>query len=88
MISVSDARQEHTVPDEVKSLGHLVVKVYIEERIKKIEEHNENVLVTVCQDTLKLREATRGAEIVICPGCGEEVAWGRIMTHRIRCCKI
>ena len=44
-IPVSDAvSQQHRVPDEIKSLGYTSVKLYIDERIKLIEAHNQRPL--------------------------------------------
>ena len=86
-IPVSQAvSQEYRLPEEIRALGHMVIRLYVDERIKKIEEHNKKVLDQVREDTLLLREATRGQGVVICPECMEDVAWGHIMGHRTRTC--
>ena len=72
---------------EIKNLAHAMVKLYIDARIKKIEEHNAHVLECVQQDTMDLREATRGWGLVVCPECMEDVPWGSIMLHRTGLCK-
>lgn len=87
-IAISDAvNADNRVPDEIKNLGHAMVKMYIDARIKKIEEHNAHVLECVQQDTMDLREATRGWGLVVCPECMEDVPWGSIMLHRTGLCK-
>ena len=49
-IPVSDAvTKDNRVPEEIKSLGHRVVKLYLDDRIRKIEEHNAAILETVIQ---------------------------------------
>ena len=63
---------------EIKNLAHAMVKLYIDARIKKIEEHNAHVLECVQQDTMDLREATRGWGLVVCPECMEDVPWGSL----------
>ena len=81
-IPVSDAvSQQHRVPDEIKT------SVYIDERIKLIETHNQKIMEIVRLETIQLREATRGrGGVVMCPDCQEEVAWGHLLTHRTRTC--
>ena len=87
-IPVSDAvTTEHRVPDEIKSLGHRVVKLYIDARIKIIEEHNAAILEAVLQETIEMRNATRGMGVVTCPECAEEVYWGALIDHRTRLCR-
>ena len=55
---------ENRVPDEIKALGLAMVKRYMDERIRRIEEHNACVLDTVRQETMDLREVTRGWGLV------------------------
>ena len=86
-IAVSDAvNSENRVPDEIRALGLAMVKRYMDERIKRIEEHNACVLDTVRQETMDLREVTRGWGLVVCPECLEDVPWGSIMDHRTKSC--
>ena len=86
-IAVSDAvNSENRIPDEIKALGHAMVKMYIDKRIKKIEEHNTCILDTFNQETIELREGTRGWGFVVCPECLEAVPWGSIMLQRTRSC--
>jgi hypothetical protein len=87
-IPVSDAvNKDNRVPEEIKSLGHRVVKLYLDARIRKIEEHNAAILETVIQETYDLRNATRGMGVVSCPECEEDVPWGSLMDHRTRLCR-
>jgi hypothetical protein len=87
-IPVSDAvSKENRVPDEIKSLGHRVVKLYLDARIRKIEEHNAVILESLIQETYDLRNATRGMGVVSCPECEEDVPWGSLMDHRTRLCR-
>ena len=59
-IPVSDAvTKDNRVPEDIKSLGHRVVKLYLDDRIRKIEEHNAAILETVIQETYNLRNAMR-----------------------------
>ena len=87
-IPVSDAvSKENRVPDEIKSLGHRVVKLYLDARIRKIEEHNAVILESLIQETYDLRNATRGMGVVSCPECEEDVPWGSLMDHRTTLCR-
>ena len=86
-IPVTDAvSAENRIPEEVKALGYLMIKFYIDERIKVIEAHNKVVLERVREDTLDLKEATLGRSVIICPACMEDVPWGAIMLHRTKLC--
>ena len=76
-IAVSEAvNAANRVPEDIKKLGYHMIKLYIDARVKKIEEHNANVLEEVRKDTVELREATRGWGHVICPECMDDVPWG------------
>jgi len=86
-IPVSEAvSNEYRVPEEVRVMGYEVITLYVDERIRKIEAHNLNVYEMVRNETITLREATRGQGIVRCPDCQEDVAWGHLMAHRTRTC--
>ena len=86
-IPVTDAvSAENRIPEEVKALGYLMIKFYIDERIKVIEAHNKLVLERVREDTMDLKEATIGRSVIICPECMEDVPWGAIMLHRTKLC--
>ena len=88
-IPVSEAvSHEYRVPEEVRVLGYEVITLYVDERIKKIEAHNLKVAEMVRQETITLREATRGQGIVRCPDCEEDIPWGHLLTHRTRTCSI
>ena len=86
-IPVSEAVSNvYRVPEEVRILGHAVITLYVDERIKKIEAHNLEIKERVREETLTLREATRGHGVVRCPDCDEDVPWGNLMNHRMRTC--
>ena len=86
-IPVSEAvSREYRVPEEIRILGYDVITLYVDERIKKIEAHNIEIQEKVREETLTLREATRGQGVVRCPDCDEDVPWGHVMSHRIRTC--
>ena len=86
-IAISDAvSSKNRVPNEIKALGHAMVKRYMEERIRRIEEHNAHLFEIVRQETVELREVTRGWGLVVCPECMKDVPWGSIMDHRTRSC--
>ena len=87
-IQVSEAvNATNRVPEEIKKLGYNMIKMYIDPRVKKIEEHNANVLNTVRQDSMELREATKGWGLVVCPEFMDDVPWGSIMLHRTGLCR-
>ena len=75
------------IPYEMKSLGHRVVKLYLDARIRKIEEHNAVILESLIQETYDLRNATCGMGVVSCPECEEDVPWGSLMDHRTCLCR-
>ena len=84
-ILVSNAvSREYPVPQEIKNGGSALIKIYIDERIRKIEEHNSRILECVRDQTEVLREATRGDGVVQCPDCGNDVPWGNVLYHRNR----
>ena len=67
--------------------GSKKIKLYIDARIKIIEEHNAAILEAVLQETIEMRNATRGMGVVTCPECAEEVYWGALIDHRTRLCR-
>ena len=64
------------MPEEIRILGYDVITLYVDERIKKIEAHNLEIQEKVREETLTLREASRGQGVVRCPDCDEDVPWG------------
>ena len=80
------ANTANRVPDEIKSFGHRVIKLYLDARIKKIEEHNAKVFRLVRKETIAMREETRGMGVVVCPECSEEVHLVSLLEHRTRLC--
>ena len=80
--------KSNRVPDDIKTLGHEMIKVYIDARIKKIEGLNEKLFEAIKQETYDLREATRGSGVVVCHKCADEVHWGALMYHRTRTCRV
>ena len=86
-IPVSQAvSREYPIPQEIKNGGSALIKLYVEERMKRIEEHNSRIQECVVNETQYLREATRGDGVVQCPDCGAEVPWGSVLYHRTRMC--
>ena len=53
-IPVSDAvSRDHPVPQVIKNGGSVLMKMYIDDRIKNIEEHNQRVMETLRIETEK-----------------------------------
>ena len=86
-IPVSDAvSRDHPVPQVIKNGGSVLMKMYIDDRIKNIEEHNQRVMETLRMETENLRETSRGNGVVQCPDCEVEVPWGSALYHKTRVC--
>ena len=80
-IAVSEAvSSTNRLPEEIRNLGHNMMKMYINARIKKIEEHNERILEAIRKDSMELKEATRGWGTVVCPECLDDIPWGSILS--------
>ena len=75
------------IPDFVKNLGPNAMTYYFDERRRMMTCHNESVRSGVIEDTERLREEFRGRGVINCPECGQDVAWGNIMSHRLETCK-